>query len=81
MAANLYLGIDASTQGITAVAVDPEARRVVHAASLNYERDFPRYGVRAGVLPDPDPRVAHAPPRMWADALDGLFARLRGREG
>lgn len=77
MSAELYLGLDSSTQGITATVVDLKARRIVRVLSLNYERDFPQYGVRAGVLPNPDPRIAHAPPLMWVDALDSLFARLR----
>ncbi len=73
----LYLGLDASTQSLTAMAVDEAARRIVHVAAINYERDLPQYGVRAGVLPNPDPRIAHAPPRLWAEALDTLLGRLR----
>lgn len=77
MDTTLYLGLDCSTQGMTAAVLDGAARRMVHAVALNYERDFPQYGVRAGVLPSPDPALAHAPPRMWAEALDAVLGRLR----
>ncbi len=77
MASEFYLGLDSSTQGITAVLADLSARRVAMTLNLNYERDFPSYGCRKGVLPNDDPRIAQAPPLLWAEALDALFAKLR----
>ena len=71
------LGIDASTQSLTAIVIEIEGgtRRVVFNQSLNYDRDFPEYGTTGGVLHGADGTV-YAPPTMWADALDRMMARL-----
>ena len=73
----LYLGIDCSTQSLTAIVleIDGETRRVVFNQSVNYDRDFPEYGTRGGVIYGSDGEV-QAPPAMWADALDRMLARL-----
>jgi len=75
-----YLGLDSSTQGLTAVVIDTAAGRVVHQSSINFGADLPEYGSPQGFLPNPDPLVRHADPRLWAAALEALLARLR-REG
>lgn len=74
----LYLGLDASTQSLSAVVLDVEGarREVVIERRLVYDEVCPAYGTRHGVLPDPDPLVAAAPPLLWADALDRLVALL-----
>ncbi|HVS12372.1 MAG TPA: FGGY family carbohydrate kinase [Thermoanaerobaculia bacterium] len=81
----LVLGIDASTQSLTALAIDPEERAVVARESLGYDRDLPHWGTRGGQLPADDPRLGRAPPAMWAEALDavlgGLARRLADRAG
>ncbi len=73
----LYLGIDCSTQGLTAIviAIAGSERRVVFNQSLNFDRDFPEYGTTGGVLHGADGTV-YAPPAMWADAFDRMMARL-----
>src|SRR6187401_2305838 len=73
----LYLGINCSTQGLTAIVIeiDGDTRRVVFNRSLNFDRDFPEYGTKGGVIYGADGDV-HAPPAMWADALDRMLARL-----
>lgn len=89
----LHLGLDSSTQSLTAVVIDVDAdrRRVVLERSLAFDQVLPAYGTRHGVLPSADPAVAESPPLMWADALDlamrdlaasGLdLARLRAVAG
>jgi xylulokinase len=77
--ARLFLGLDSSTQSLSAVLVDLEARRVVLEASLGFDEALPAYGTRHGVLRSDDPRVVHAPPLMWAEALDRLLEGLRRR--
>jgi len=74
----LYLGLDASTQSLSAIVLDIEDRRreVVLERTLVYDEACPAYGTRHGVLPDPDPLVAAAPPLLWADALDRVMALL-----
>lgn len=82
----LYLGLDCSTQGLTAVLVeiDGATRRIVFHSSLNFDRDFPEYGttggVRRGASATAPKGVEHnevfASPLMWADALDRMMARI-----
>jgi xylulokinase len=72
----LYLGLDASTQHLTlqALDVDSDAPRLVLEHTTHFDRDLPAYGTRHGILPSDDPRVAVAPPLMWAEALDRAMA-------
>lgn len=76
----LFLGLDSSTQSLTAVVVDLDARRVVYEKGLNFDAALPAYGTRNGVLRGDNPCVVHAPPLMWAEALDVLLAQMR-RDG
>lgn len=73
----IYLGFDASTQGLTVTAIetDPQ-RRILFSRTLNYDEALPHYGTRHGVLPHTDPLVAFSPPMMWAEALDRMMAAL-----
>jgi xylulokinase len=74
----LYLGLDCSTQGLTAIVieVDRDVRRVVFNNSLNFDRDFPEYGTTGGVRRGANDNEVFASPLMWADALDRMMARL-----
>jgi xylulokinase len=75
--AKLFLGLDSSTQSLSAVAIDLDAHKVVYEQSLNFDKALPHYGTRNGVLPNRDPLVKHSPPLMWAEALDLIFARMK----
>lgn len=74
----LYLGIDCSTQGITAIVIeiDNDVRRIVFQSSLNFDRDFPEYGTVGGVKHGDADGEVFASPLMWADGLDRIMARL-----
>jgi xylulokinase len=74
----IYLGLDSSTQSLTATAIDVDgaARRVLFERSLVFDDALPAYGTRHGVLPSADPLVAVAPPLMWAEALDRMMGDL-----
>jgi xylulokinase len=74
----LYLGLDASTQSLTAVVIDVESecRRVVLEHTVNFDTALAAYGTRHGVLPGSDPLIATSPPLMWAEALDLTMAEL-----
>lgn len=71
----LYLGLDASTQSLTALVIEVagERRRLVFESSLNFDQALPAYGTRNGVLPASDPTIAMSPPLMWAEALDRMM--------
>ncbi len=71
-----FLGLDSSTQSLSAVLLDFEAARIVSMFSVNYGADLPEYASPRGFLENPNPLIRHADPRMWAAALDLLFARM-----
>ena len=74
---DLFLGLDSSTQSLSVVVVDLSTRKIVHEVSLNFDKTLPDYGTQNGVLRSQDPTVVHAPPLMWVEALDVLFAQLK----
>ena len=76
----LYLGLDASTQSLTAVVIDTAHDTVNQPCTVNFGADLPQYGCPQGFLPHADPLVRHADPRLWAAALECVLAKLR-REG
>jgi xylulokinase len=75
--AKLFLGLDSSTQSLSAVVIDLDTRKVIYEKSLNFDRALPHYKTKNGVLPNRDPLVKHSPPLMWAEALDLLFAEMK----
>ena len=74
----LYLGLDVSTQSLTAIVIEisGDRRRIVFQHSLNFDRDLPEYATTAGVRQGDEPGVVYAPPQMWADALDRVMGAL-----
>lgn len=72
----LVLGLDSSTQSLTAVVLDAGSGAVAHQRALHFDRDLPAYGTRGGVLPQADPALVHAPPLMWVEALDRILGEL-----
>jgi xylulokinase len=76
----LFLGLDSSTQSLSAVIIDLDARKVVYEKSLNFDQSLPQFKTKNGVLPNRDPLVKHSSPLLWAAALDLLFAQMK-KEG
>ena len=78
---SIYLGLDSSTQSVTATAVDiddehPDRRAILFERTFRYDEALPGYGTEHGVLRSADPRTVHAPPLMWSEALDRMMADL-----
>lgn len=71
-----YLGLDSSTQSLSAIVLDADERRVVFEASLAFDEAFPRYQTVHGVLPRQAPDEAVSSPLMWAEALDEMLGRV-----
>src|SRR5215218_1369165 len=71
-----YLGLDSSTQSLTAIVIDSDSRTVVYESSLVFDEALPQYGTTHGVLPRSQPDEAMSSPLMWADALDLMLARI-----
>jgi xylulokinase len=77
----LALGLDISTQSISAVVLDIDAREIVCEMSLDYNQD-PRlniYGLRKEdyLLPPESEGEASQPAMMFFAALDAIFTELR----
>ncbi|HUJ08401.1 MAG TPA: FGGY-family carbohydrate kinase [Verrucomicrobiae bacterium] len=76
----LFLGFDSSTQSLSVIVIDLDARQVVYDRSVNFDVALPQYGTSHGVLRSDDPLVVHSPPLMWVEALDLLFSQMK-RDG
>ena len=72
----MFLGLDSSTQSLTAVLIDAASGQIIHQQSVNFGADLPQYGSPSGFIPGGINGQVCANPLMWLDALDLLFARL-----
>ncbi len=73
----MFLGLDSSTQSLSAIAIDPATGSVVDEVSVNFGTDLPHFSSPSGFIPGGKNGEVHADPRMWLEALDLLFSRLR----
>ena len=73
---DLFLGLDCSTQSLTAVLIDFKDSQVIYKNSINFDKDLPQYNTQNGVIIIDDERVVHSYPLMWIDALELLFKKL-----
>jgi len=76
-ASQRFLGLDSSTQSLSAIVIDAQTGEVVANHGVAYGARLPAYGSPHGFLPNPDPRVVHSDPLMWVEALDLLLGELR----
>lgn len=72
-----YLGLDSSTQSLSALIVDTDTGKVVADKSVNFGERLPQYESPKGFLANDDASIKHADPLMWVDALDLLLQELR----
>ena len=70
------LGLDSSTQSVSAVILDTDAGTIVHEASVSFGDDLPDYGQPSGFIPGGENGEVHSDPLMWLEALELLFSRL-----
>src|SRR5262249_43524294 len=71
-----FLGLDSSTQSLTALIIDTDTGEVIDR-SIQFGARLPQYASPNGFLPNEDPRVKHSDPLMWVEALDLLLGELR----
>ncbi len=72
-----YLGIDAGTQSIKGILIDPEKGIVSPSVSVHFGRELGQYASPDGFLTGGDLLVHHADPQMWLDALDLLLQKMQ----
>lgn len=73
----MFLGLDSSTQSLTAVLIDPASGSIACQMAVNFGKEFPQYQSPSGFLPGGSNGEVHADPRMWLEALDLLLSRLQ----
>ena len=73
----LFLGLDSSTQSLSGIVIDLDARRLVYEAVLNFDKTLPQYKTHNGTLRSSDPLTVHSPPLLWVEALDALFVKMK----
>ena len=72
------LGIDASTQSISAIVIDLENGTVVCEHSINFGERLPNYNSPNGFFYGESQNEVYSNPMMWLDAIDLLFNELKG---
>lgn len=72
----MFLGLDSSTQSLTAVLINPESGEIACQMSVNFGADLPQYQSPSGFIPGGENGEVHANPLMWLEALDLLFSKL-----
>jgi xylulokinase len=72
-----YLGLDSSTQSLSALLIDTDSGQVVADRSVNFGARLPHYHSPSGFLQSDDPTIKHADPLMWIEALDLILQELR----
>lgn len=72
----MYLGLDCSTQSLSAILIDARSGQITHETSVVYETDLPHYGTTHGFVRGTEPDEFFSDPMMWVEALDLLFLRL-----
>jgi len=75
-----FLGLDCSTQSLTAFIIDFNSNQIIYRYSINYDRDLPHYHTRNGIIISNDNKVIHSDPLMWVEALDILFGMMKKKE-
>ena len=71
-----FLGLDSSTQSLTALIVDTDTGEVIDR-SVAFGARLPQYESPNGFLANADPRIKHSDPLMWVEALDLVLGELR----
>jgi xylulokinase len=72
----MFLGLDSSTQSLSALVIDPASGAIVREVSVNFGSALPAYKSPSGFLPGGKDGEVHADPRMWMEAIDLVFAQL-----
>ncbi len=73
----LYLGLDSSTQGLKATAINRKFD-IVSSFAINYQKDLPHYNLKNGVHASAN-NVVTQPTLMYLEALDLLLSNMKSK--
>ena len=76
---SLFLGLDSSTQSLTAIVLDTANGQIVRELAINFGQDLPQFNSPNGFLPHANPLVKHSDPLMWVAALELVMDRLKAQ--
>lgn len=72
-----FLGLDSSTQSLSALVLDTDTGQVVATRNVIFGERLPGYGAPKGFRPNADPKVVESDPLMWVEALELVLGDLR----
>lgn len=72
----MFLGLDCSTQSLSALIIDVEKGTIEHTESVRFHSELPEYNTTHGFVRGTEPDEFFSCPSMWLDALDLLFKKL-----
>lgn len=71
-----FLGLDCSTQSLTAVLINLSNNEIIIRYSINFDEELPHYNTQNGVFSSNGGKVVHSNPLMWVEALELVFKAL-----
>ncbi|MCM8528361.1 MAG: FGGY-family carbohydrate kinase, partial [Lentisphaeraceae bacterium] len=74
-----YLGLDLSTQSLSALIVDGDTGQILIDESVNFGNDLPGYKAPNGFVKGEKEGEVFSSPLMWLDAADKLFSKLQSQ--
>jgi len=74
---DLFLGLDCSTQSLTAVIIDFSSGKVIYRHSMSFDKELPHYHTQNGVVILTDNKVIHSYPLMWVETLELMFEKIK----
>ncbi|MFX0017293.1 MAG: xylulokinase [Promethearchaeota archaeon] len=73
--ADLFLGLDCSTQSLTTIIINFDSKKIIFTNRLIYDNVLPHYNTKNGVYFFKN-GIVHSDPLMWVEALELSFEKL-----
>lgn len=73
----MNLGLDCSTQSLSAIMINAADGTITHETSVNFETELPHYKTTHGFIRGSKPDEFFSDPLMWLEALDLLFKKMQ----
>ena len=77
MKEELFLGLDSSTQSLTALIINFEQKKVIYRKTINFDKALPQYKTKNGIITLNSDKEVHSNPLMWVDALELIFHNIK----
>ncbi|MFC4995367.1 xylulokinase [Rubritalea tangerina] len=73
----MHLGLDCSTQSLSAILIDVRNGETLCEHSVNFEAELPHYQTSHGFVRGTEPDEFFSNPLMWVEALDLLLSKMQ----